>query len=207
MFRLLLAAALIWVGFAAPAAAQDPFLEKAERWFNSLDDARADFIQIGPDGSEATGTFYLNRPGRMRFEYDAPLRDFIVADGVMVHFYDGELDDTSNALIGQTPAEFILRNNLDFTGTSDKLIVTETRHSDDVFRMTLVQRNDPEAGKIFLDFAKDPIYLIGWGILDAMGGYTKITLTSLDTDVNLDPSLFRFVDPAIAEGRRFQFNQ
>jgi len=192
--------------FVNVAQAQDPFLEKAEKWFNNLKTAQASFVQTGADGQDRTGTFYLSRPGRLRFEYDAPIDDFIVADGVMIHFYDGELRDVSNALIGQTPADFILRGHLSFTDMAGDLIVTETRHSGNVFRMTLLQRGDPDAGQIIMDFSKEPINLMGWGIMDSMGGYTKIALNNLEKDVQISPTLFRYIDPEIKSGKRTPFN-
>lgn len=210
MIRVILCFTILALGMCfttTPARANDPFLETAEKWFNSLDDVQARFQQINADGTEATGTFYLNRPSRLRFEYDAPITDFIVADGVMIHFYDGELNDVSNALIGQTPADFILRNDLDFSSDSEDLIVAETRHSGNIFRMTLVQRDDPEAGKILLDFSKEPLGLVGWAIIDGMGHFTQIRLTSLERDVKHNPRLFVFVEPDEALGRRRQFNQ
>jgi outer membrane lipoprotein-sorting protein len=204
--RILSLVLVLSVSFTSLAQANDPFLLKAQNWFNSLDDAKARFAQIGSNGSELTGTFYLNRPRRLRFEYDAPITDFVVADGILIHFYDGELNDVSNAPIGQTPADFILRNDLDFLSDRDELLVTETRHNGNIFRMTLVQRDDPDSGKIILDFVKEPMRLLGWAIMDSVGNFTRIRLDELERDVKLDPRLFVFVEPDEKLGKRRQFN-
>lgn len=205
MRHLLFTLALLVLSIA-PASANDPYLKKAESWFNSLKTAKAEFTQIGYDGRQATGTFYLNRPGRLRFEYDAPLKDFVVADGVMVHFYDGQLEDMSNAPIGQTPADFILRKHLDFTSMESDLIVTKTEHNQNVFRIVMIQKNDPEAGEIVLDFAKEPMTLLGWIIRDSMSNITEIDLHNLQTNIKIDPALFVYKDPDAPKNNRFNFN-
>ncbi len=64
-----------------------------------LKTVKARFVQTAPDGGQTRGTFYLNRPGKLRFQYDPPLKDFVVADGLFIYFYDGELEQQSNAPI------------------------------------------------------------------------------------------------------------
>lgn len=206
MIRLFILSLALFISTAAHAAGSDPFLKKAEDWFNNVQTAKAAFTQYGYDGRQSTGTFYLKRPGRLRFEYDAPLKDFVVADGVMIHFYDGELEDMSNAPIGQTPADFILRKHLDFTGIDSDLIVTKTEHNQNVFRVVMVQKDDPESGKIVLDFAKKPMTLLGWMITDSTGNITEIDLHDLRANVKLDPALFVYKDPKAPKHNSYNFN-
>ncbi|PZQ44421.1 MAG: outer membrane lipoprotein carrier protein LolA, partial [Micavibrio aeruginosavorus] len=100
--------------FSAPAAdaqVQDPEIAKAETYLQNLKTAQADFIQTSSLGSRLSGKFYLNRPGKLRFDYNE-VQDFIVADGVFVYFYDSQLGSQSNAPIGQTLADFLLREDL-----------------------------------------------------------------------------------------------
>ncbi len=196
-------AVLCWVFSAAPAAANDPFIKTAQDWLNGLETAQARFIQTAADGKQMTGNFYLRRPGRLRFEYDAPIEDFIVADGIFIYFYDGEMREMSNAPIGQTLADFILRASLDLGSDRSDLIVEETRHEKDIFRLILVQRDDPYAGKIILDFTKTPFALSQWMIVDAQGSTTEIRLIDLQRDMALAGALFRFVDPHEGKGGRF----
>jgi outer membrane lipoprotein-sorting protein len=205
MKKLILACALLIVS-SLPAHANDPFLKKAEDWFNNLKTAKANFTQIGYDGRQATGQFYLKRPGRLRFEYDAPLKDFVVADGIMVHFYDGELEDMSNAPIGQTPADFILRKRLDFTSVDSDLIVRKTEHKHNIFRVVMIQKEDPEAGEIVLDFTKKPMQLNGWLIKDSLGNITQINLDGLVLNERLDPALFVYKDPKAPKYKKHNFN-
>ena len=185
------------------ALASDPYIAKAQEWINNLSTAKARFVQTNPDGTQMDGTFYLNRPGRLRFEYDE-VDDFIVADGLLIHFYDSEIEEASNALIGQTLADFILRKNLNLVDPrKSSLIVSETKHSNSVFRMVLVQKDEPDAGKIVLDFDKEPFLLRQWSIYGPQGSVTEIALTKLHLNPKLDGALFRFVDQKAKPGSSF----
>jgi outer membrane lipoprotein-sorting protein len=90
--------------FAKTGFESNPDVKKAEAYLQGLKTAKADFVQISSLGSRLSGQFYLNRPGKLRFDYNE-VDDFIVADGVFVYFYDSQLGEQSNAPIGQTLAD------------------------------------------------------------------------------------------------------
>ena len=90
-------------------------IQKAEDYLRNLSTVKANFIQTAHNGARLSGTFYLNRPGKLRFDYNE-IDDFIVADGLFIYFYDSELGEQSNAPIGQTLADFLLRENISLTG-------------------------------------------------------------------------------------------
>ena len=107
LFRLLALVAVIATPFALSHSAQAEKTEKfvqdiaiVEHYLQGLTSARARFVQTTHDGTQLVGTFYLQRPGKLRFEYDDPIKDFVVADGVFIYFYDAELGEQSNASIG-----------------------------------------------------------------------------------------------------------
>ena len=87
--------AVIIAFFMAPSAQaqQNPDVQAVQKYLNSLNTMWAKFIQTSPDGDSVSGTFYLNRPGRLRFEYDAPVDDFVVADGNFIYFYDAAVKE------------------------------------------------------------------------------------------------------------------
>lgn len=178
----------------APAFADEASdIARAESYLQGLSKARARFVQIAPDGSERNGTFYLNRPGRLRFEYDPPVKDFVVADGTFIYFYDSELKEQSNAPIGQTLADFILRDNLTMSGD---LAVQSVSRGGGLLQIELAQSADPMAGKLRLGFLEQPFSLKKWRVTDAQGAVTEVILEDLQTDVQLDKKLFYYVDPS-----------
>ncbi len=179
-----------------PASAQSapltPEVKQAERYLQNLGTARARFLQTAPNGAQLIGTFYLDRPGKLRFEYDDPIEDFVVADGMFIYFYDSELGEQTNAPIGQTLADFILRRDLQLFGD---VRVTDVKSSNNLLQVTLVQSADPAAGAITLGFSEEPFALKKWRITDSMGSMTEVELFDLQTGIELADNLFIYVDP------------
>jgi outer membrane lipoprotein-sorting protein len=172
---------------------KDSVIRKVETYFQSLTTAEASFLQTANDGTQHTGKFYLSRPGRLRFQYDAPLTDFIVADGAFIYFYDGQLKQQSNAPISQTLADFILRNHLKLSGD---LRVTKIAKGAGLLQVTIVQTSDPASGSLTLGFTETPKFeLKKWHIRDASGAVTEIELSKLKRGVKFKSGLFNYFDP------------
>lgn len=173
------------------AAANNQAVQKAEDYLRGLSTAKADFIQRSGDGSMLSGTFYLDRPGRLRFEYNE-VKDFIVADGVFIYFYDAQLGEQSNAPIGTTLADFLLRDNLKLSGD---LAVQDVYSKDGFSYLTFTQTDDPAAGNVQLVFSEIPYQLRKWRVTDAQGIVTEIELKNMERDMKLKSSLFAYHDP------------
>lgn len=167
-------------------------VKQAESYLRNIGTAKARFTQTNPDGTQLNGTFYLSRPGKLRFEYDPPIKDFIVADGAFIYFYDAEMGEQTNAPIGQTLADFILRPDLRLSGD---LQVTETSHAGGFDQITLVQSNDPLSGELKLGFETAPYRLSKWRITDAQGMITEVALTNLELGAELPRKLFVYHAP------------
>ncbi|WP_247872458.1 outer membrane lipoprotein carrier protein LolA [Azospirillum sp. TSO35-2] len=180
---------------AAPAAlsAQDrATVAQVEEYLNGISTLQSKFVQVAPNGRQATGTFYLFRPGRMRLEYDKPLKDFIVADGTFVFYWDGEMRQQSSAPIGSTLADFILRKTIRLAGD---VTVTEVFRAPGVVEVSLVETKDPGKGTLTLVFEDHPFQLRKWRVLDAQGLTTEVALLNPRTDVTFDHDMFYFKEP------------
>lgn len=177
----------------SPALAKDKRIIQVEDWLSNLSTGTARFVQKGFDGREATGTFYIHRPGRLRFEYDGQNPDLAVADGWLIHFYDAEQKQSSSAPIGHTLADFLLRPTPKLDGD---LQVTNLRSSKGMLSMSISQIQDPAAGQIILHFTQQPLNLKSWEIIDAQGLKTEIILDDFQTGMPLAPALFVFNDPS-----------
>lgn len=185
--------------FVAPASAgaqpsPDPAADiaKAEKYLDGLSTAQARFLQTAPDGKQAIGNFYLSRPGRLRFEYDPPVQDFVVADGFFIYFYDSALGEQSNAPIGQTLADFLLRGDLKLSGD---IRVTDVRRSGGLLTMTLVQAKDPGAGSLMLGFEEEPMRLKKWRVVDAANAVVEVELFQMEENIRLARNLFVYAAP------------
>jgi outer membrane lipoprotein-sorting protein len=171
----------------------EAIVSAAENYLQSFTTARAKFQQFNADGGQLQGTFYLWRPGRLRFEYDPPRKDLVVADKLMIHFYDSGTGEVSDAPIGQTLADFILRKTISLRG--DDLVVEKVRQTNGLIYITVTQKDDRGMGALSLVFRDAPYELLGWTIVDAQGSVTSVRLRNLDTDIKLPASLFVFKSP------------
>lgn len=196
MKYLILITAIAFLTIAWPnavSASQEEDIRKAENYLNNLETARSRFTQIAPDGSRRTGTFYLNKPGKLRFEYDPPTQDFIVADGTFIYFYDAELNEQTHAPIGQTLADFILRENLNI---GEDVIVSDVTRGGGLLQITLVQKEDPKAGSLKLGFQESPVFsLKKWRVTDAQGSIVEIVLADIQTNARPANELFIYRNP------------
>ncbi len=192
MKKIILAFALFLI--SSPAYADNAAdIAKAENYFKTLTTAKSRFVQTAPDGKQTRGNFYLSRPGKLRFEYDAPIKDFVVADGLFIYFYDDQLKQQSNAPISQTLADFLLRKNLKLSGD---LKVTQIKRDGGLMQMTMVQAAEPNAGSLTLGFQETPgLQLKKWQVRDATGNITEIELFNVETGMNLPSKLFVYLDP------------
>ena len=180
-----------------PASLADmPDVKKAEAYLNSLRTLKARFTQTDNSGKRLSGEFLLKRPGRMRFQYDPLMTDFIVADGTFVHYYDGQMKQQSSAPIGRSLANFFLRGDIGF---SKDLRIEDARRDDSgKLAITLTQAKDPLAGSITLLFHvtdKEELSLAGWHVLDPQGVTTDVTLENPQSGIKLDNDVFHYYDP------------
>ncbi|MCF8495262.1 MAG: outer membrane lipoprotein carrier protein LolA [Alphaproteobacteria bacterium] len=202
-FKKLKICAVFLIAFAlwgAPARAamkevKDAGAEAAhvESYLNGLKTAQARFVQTTHDGTQLVGTFYLDRPGKLRFQYDLPIEDFVVADGVFIYFYDAELKEQTNAPIGQTLADFLLRKDIKLSGD---VAVQSIRRGGGYLQVEMVQSADPEAGSLMLAFTEEPFALKKWRVVDGQGLITEVELFYLKTGIAHPAGLFVYKDPA-----------
>lgn len=173
-------------------------IKQAESYLATLDTAKARFVQTSPDGTQRVGTFYLDRPGKLRFEYDQPVKDLVVADGIQLFFYDGELKQTSSAPVGQTLADFLLRKNIKLSGDVRVMGVTD---GGGLLQIMLTQAADQNAGSMTLGFTPAPFALKKWRVVDGQGQITEVELFDAEQNIALPNSLFVYRDPANPKGK------
>lgn len=189
MAALLLMTSLGRAAVSAELSRSDALeLQRVERYLNDLGTLKARFTQITSNGETASGTFYLDRPGKMRLEYDPPLPYLYVADGFWLTFYDTELGQRNDVPLGKTLADFITRDNLSF---SDDVNVTGVQADATGVAIDVVLTDDPGQGTLTLVFEKRPLRLTQWQMADGQGAVTQVLLDDPEFDITLPRALFR----------------
>lgn len=177
---------------AQPVSDAQATVTAVENYMRGLRTLKSRFIQTAPDGTRTAGDFLLKRPGRMRFDYAAPVTDFVVADGRFIYYYDGQMKETSNAPISQSLADFFLRSDLKLSGD---VKVTDIALAGELLTVSLVQAQDPAAGTLILGFEQNPLRLKKWRVLDSQGAITEIELVDAIEGIEIDNKVFDYYDP------------
>ncbi|HLJ06476.1 MAG TPA: outer membrane lipoprotein carrier protein LolA [Acetobacteraceae bacterium] len=167
-------------------------LGRIEAYLDSLRALKARFLQVAPNGGISQGTVWLERPGRMRFQYDPPSPLLLVAGHGLVVFNDKSLNQTSNIPISKTPLGILLSDHVRLQGD---VTVTDMQRLPGQLQVSLVRTASPGDGTLTLVFADNPLTLKQWTVLDAQRQETRVTLLNAQTGGSFDPKLFEFIDP------------
>jgi len=145
------------------------------------------FTQYGADGSVASGRVTIQRPGRVRFEYDAPNPLLIVSDGVTLVQQDRALETFDRVPLAATPLNYFLKENVRL---QDDTEVISLQKLPDQWRVTSRDGSGEMAGEITLVFDPGTLALRQWVITDEFGGQTTVQLSDLQYNQRVDPRLF-----------------
>jgi outer membrane lipoprotein-sorting protein len=170
-------------------------VERANAYFTNLTTLVADFTQVGGDGRRQGGTLYLQRPGKVRFEYDPPATLEVIADGSSVAVRDKKLVTQDLYSISQTPLKFLLREQVNLG--QDIAIRGVTTDTDSV-RVSLEDRSTlGGTSRITLYFDPKVESLTQWRIVDPQGFQTAVILNKSQRGRRMDPDLFKIQYEAI----------
>ena len=167
-------------------------VEEAVASLQALSTAKGRFTQTNSRGASSQGTLYLNRPGKARFEYDAPAQMVVVADGKNVSVSDLRLKTFNKYPQSATPLAIFLAKKVRLDTLT---MITRFTSNDDGFQLTLRDSRGGVAGSLVLDFANEPVRLRGWTVVDGSTTETRVRLASLEPTGPLDAALFALADP------------
>jgi outer membrane lipoprotein-sorting protein len=178
--------ASIFTSFDANQKAQ---AAKVSNYLSSLQTLAGNFVQVGPDGSKTKGDFYIQKPGKLRFEYDAPTPIEIIADGSSVAVRDRNLTTQDIYPLSQTPLRFLLSDRIDLMKDTNVVSVT----ADDVFISVTIEEKQALVGtsRLMLMVGTKDGQLKQWTVTDPQGYDTTVAVYNLDSGKKVDPNLFK----------------
>jgi outer membrane lipoprotein-sorting protein len=160
-------------------AADKAILDQVDGYFNAIRVMSGKFVQIGPDGQRTTGSFWVSKPGKMRFDYDPPSPLQVLADGTSVAVRNRKLATQSLYFIGQTPLRFLLADRIDLI--EDSRVVAVGKEPAGISVVVDEKSNVGANARIQLLFPAPSFALRQWIITDAQGYDTTVMITSVDT--------------------------
>lgn len=163
-------------------------VERLNAYFNGFATLQGDFIQFAADGRRFEGKIYVQRPGKMRFEYRPPVTMEVIADGTSVAIRDKKLATQDLYSIGQTPLKFLLKEHMDLARDST---VTGVSTKGDILSVKIEDRSTlGGTSKITLNFDLTANELRQWVVIDPQGYETSVSLYNLDTQRRPDQKNF-----------------
>ena len=169
-------------------ARQRALVERINGYLTNMQTLVGDFVQVGPDGARTEGQFFIQKPGKVRFEYKPPSRVDVIADGQSVVVRDRKLSTQDLYPLSQTPLRYLLSDRIDL-GRDTNLVSVAV---DDVF-VTLVIEEKQFVGtnRLVLMFGAKDLQLRQWTVTDPQGYDTTVAVYNLDTNKKPDPDLFK----------------
>jgi outer membrane lipoprotein-sorting protein len=195
--RFSAAALALSLALAAPVAAapnlagfspeQLATIQAVNTYFNSMSTIEGKFVQTGPDGSQSTGYFVIDRPGKMRFRYYPPAQLDIIADGKTVAIDDKAIQDQTLLLLSETPLRFLLERNIDLT---QEAVVSSVSADADLITVVLEDTAVYAAGRLTLIFDARTIELKQWTVTDSQGLDTTVAVYEVKSGTETNPKWF-----------------
>jgi len=201
LFGALLALALCMPAVPAAATALSPAdsatVARAEAALNRIRGIESRFIQSSSNGRVAHGTLYVERPGNLRIDYAPPTPLQVYADGFWLIYLDFELKEANQIPVSTTPAAFLVRDRLSFSGD---LAVTGVRREKGRLWLDVVRTEEPDSGRLRLALDEATLSLLGWVVVDGQGVETRITLVDPAFNRPIDKKVFVYSPPDWAFG-------
>lgn len=168
---------------------QRALVDRISTYLSNIRTLVGDFVQVGPDGSRTEGQLYLQKPGRVRFEYNPPSPIELIADGQSVVVRDRKLATQDLYPLSQTPLRFLLADQVDLLKETNVTAV----YSDDVFSTVVIEEKHAIGGthRLMLMFAANDLTLRQWTVTDPQGFDTTVAVYNLDNTKKPDPGLFK----------------
>lgn len=188
-FSLFLAAGLMFAASAAQAqTAAD--IQQIESYLNNIKTLKASFVQTASNGNTSEGKLYIEKPNKIRMEYNAPVNVLIVGDGDYIVYNDKDLDQVTHIDYDDIPASLILSNTIKIDGK--KLKITDFYKDSGTTEAVLEYADNKDIGPITLIFGNRPFELKQWKITDPQSVQITVSLYNAEKDETLPDNLFKF---------------
>lgn len=152
--------------------------------FAAIKTMTGDFIQFSPKGKKSQGTFYLERPGKIRFIYKGvPLQ--IITDGEFIGINNRALNTWNFSRLSDTPMKFLLDDKINIS--SGRLLAFR---EDPGVVIIVLQDKSMGGGQIRMVFDSKSAALQQWTIVDQQNLETTVQVMNVRTGVRFADGMF-----------------
>ena len=171
---------------ASAQAAVPPAAQKIADHFSSVKSMSGEFVQFGPKGEQTGGKFFLERPGKIRFNYDGKSNFRVISDGKSVVILNKRLNTSDLYPLSKTPLKLLLDTKIDLSGNRVKSVKEES----DLTTIQLADKSVFGNSKITMMFDPKSFDLRQWTITDAQGKDTTVMIYNTKEGVSFPADTF-----------------
>ncbi len=177
-------------------------IEMVSGYLNDIRTMQGGFTQTAPDGQTTEGRFFIERPGRMRFDYALPSHLTVISDGYWVAVQDRQLKTTERYPLSTTPLRMFLSDEVDLL--ADTKVIAVDPDDDNRVSITVQDPSNRAEGTLTLYF--DPVenQLQSWIVSDAQGLDTYVEFRNIVRGEPIDSDYFLIIEDTtidVGEGR------
>nr|WP_245261058.1 outer membrane lipoprotein carrier protein LolA [Chelativorans sp. J32] len=178
---------MLAVGLAAGNAnAASQAAQRIAQHFTNVRTMTGEFVQFGPRGEQTGGKFYIERPGKIRFDYEPPAQFRVMSDGSTVVLENKKMNTVDIYRLSDTPLRLLLGERIDLSADT----VRQVKEDPDLTTVTLVDRKLGNNSTITMMFDSKTYDLRQWTVTDAQGRDTTVMIFNVQQGVTFDPSVF-----------------
>ena len=172
---------------AAPEQQVTASAQQIADHFANIRTMAGEFVQFGPNGGQTGGKFYIERPGKLRFDYDTKSNFKVIADGKSVAVSNVRMKTYNIYPLSKTPLKLLLGNRIDLTGNE----VKDIQQTPDATTIKLADKSVFGDSRLTMMFDPKTYALKQWTVTDAQGKDTTVMIFNVQEGVKVDPSLFK----------------
>jgi len=198
--RTLFALATLLVAVSLPAVAQEAPRQLTEEEVALINEIGAHnseiktmvgrFLQIDTQGNRIEGTFFIERPGKVRFRYNPPSREEIISVGRGFYVIDRKEETKYAYPQDKVPLRQFLDSNIDLLHAN----IVAIDQSDAYLSLTLQDETPVGLVTVTLVFDKQTKDLAQWVLVDPSGAELTFSLYDVEKGVEIPKSYF-YIDP------------
>lgn len=172
---------------AQAASSEEAAVKEISDHFERVPTMKGEFVQFGPNGEQTGGTFFIQRPGRMRLNYEDPSPLMIVSNGKTLAVNNKKLKTRQFFPLSKTPLSLLLSNEIKLTDTS----IRSVDASPDVTRVVMGDKSVFGDSEITLLFDPSSYDLRQWTIKDSQGKETSVMIFNVEKNISIPKKMFQ----------------
>jgi outer membrane lipoprotein carrier protein len=180
-------------------------LDKLQSFYDATKDFQADFEQvykhkIYDEEKKSSGKVFIQRPGKMRWEYKKPDKKLFVADGTTIWIYEEGINQVTKQALGESDLPVAITFLVGKGKLKDEFTCKIVPHEKFSSKGKLVleltpKKPSPQYKKLLFIVGKADVQVERTIIIDEAGNTNTMRFKNVQINKGIDPKKFQFKPP------------